>query len=135
MSWNDRIIEEFRTTEGNPGGVFAGVPLLLLHHTGARSGTVRINPLVYATDGERYLVAASKGGADSHPDWYHNLRANSAVILEIGTETFPAKATIYDEGPERDSLYPRLEETFDSFRDYKTKTERVIPVIAFERTG
>lgn len=134
MSWNEQIIEEFRTRRGRPGGVFEGVPILLLHNTGARTGAARINPLVYAKDGATFVVAASKGGAASHPDWYHNVMAHPDVVLEVGTERFPARATIHDEGPERDRLYPLLESTFHVFTEYKTKTDRVIPVIALDRT-
>ena len=77
--FNARIIEEFRANEGVVGGMFEGVPLLLLHHTGAKSGKTRINPLAYQSDGGRYVVFASKGGAPTNPDWYHNLRANPNV--------------------------------------------------------
>lgn len=134
MSWNDTIIEEFRSTGGHPKGIFAGIPILLLHNTGARSGSARINPLVHAVSDGKYIVAASKGGADSHPDWYYNLRANPGVTVEVGSDKFSAKATILDSGPERDALYPLLEATFGSFSEYQTKTDRVIPVIVLERT-
>ena len=74
--------------------MFAGAPLLLLTTTGARSGQPRVAPLAYTTDNGRLVVIASKGGAPTHPDWFHNLRANPEVTVEVGTETFPARATI-----------------------------------------
>src|SRR5579864_6161254 len=71
MSWNARIIEEFRRNHGKVGGHFEGAPLLLLDHVGARTGKKRVNPVMYLKDGERYVVFASNGGADTNPDWYY----------------------------------------------------------------
>lgn len=68
--WNVQTIAEFRRNHGKVGGAFEGAPLLLLHHTGARTGKPRVNPMMYLGDGDRYVVFASKGGADSNPDWY-----------------------------------------------------------------
>ena len=84
--FNAKVIEEFRSNEGRVGGPFEGLPLLLLHHTGARSGTERVNPLAYARDEDRYVVFASKAGAPTNPDWYHNLLANPSTRIEVGTE-------------------------------------------------
>ena len=77
--FNAKIIEEFHANEGRVGGMFEGKPLLLLHHTGAKSGKSRINPLAYQSDGGRYVIFASKAGAPSNPDWYHNLKAQPNV--------------------------------------------------------
>jgi deazaflavin-dependent oxidoreductase (nitroreductase family) len=127
--WNRQVIEEFRSKQGQVGGVFENVTLLLLHTTGAKSGLERVNPLVCMPDGERLIVCASKGGAPSHPDWYYNLVANPDVVVEYGTETFKARATVVEE-PERTELYGRMAARFDGFREYQRKTSRVIPVIA-----
>ena len=89
---NEKIIEEFRANEGKVGGHLANATLLLLHTTGAKSGIPRINPLVVIPDGDRIAVIASKGGAPTHPDWYHNLVANPEVSVELGTEQFKAHA-------------------------------------------
>ena len=130
--WNANIIEEFRTNEGRVGGMFEGMPLLLLHSTGRRSGTERVNPLAYLVDGERWAVFGSKGGHLAHPHWIHNLEANPNVTVEIGAETFAARARVI-EGPERDRLYWAHAELHPSFHDYVKLTDRVIPVIALER--
>ena len=90
--WNKQIIDEFRANEGRVGGPFAGAPLLLLHHTGAKSGTIRVNPLMYLADDDRLLVFGSKGGAPTHPDWVYNLRANPAATVEVGTDKFAVEA-------------------------------------------
>jgi deazaflavin-dependent oxidoreductase (nitroreductase family) len=85
--FNAQIIEEFRANEGRVGGMFDGMPLLLLHHTGAKSGKSRINPLVYQSDKGRYVIFASKGGAPTNPDWYYNLKAQPDVTIELGADT------------------------------------------------
>jgi deazaflavin-dependent oxidoreductase (nitroreductase family) len=72
--WNASIIAEFRRNHGKVGGYFEGAPLLLLHHTAARSVKARLNPIMYLKNGDRYLVFASKGGADTNPDWYYNIK-------------------------------------------------------------
>src|SRR5258705_11936664 len=87
--WNKAIIEEFRANKGKVGGPFQGANLLLLHTKGAKSGLERVNPMMYYRDGDRYVVIASKGGADTHPDWYYNLLANPELSVEVGTEQFP----------------------------------------------
>lgn len=129
---NEQIIEEFRNNAGKVGGFFAGKPMLLLHHVGARSGAERINPLVYAPDGANYVIAASKGGADSHPDWFHNIRANPEVSIEVGDATLNATARIVPEGEHRTALYLKLENVLSNFTEYKNKTDRLIPVIVLE---
>jgi deazaflavin-dependent oxidoreductase (nitroreductase family) len=130
--FNQQIIDEFRANGGHVGGGFADAGLLLLHTTGAKSGEERVNPLAYQADGDRYVVFASKGGAPTNPDWYHNLRANPRVKVEAGTETFYAVARVA-EGEERDRLFARQKELMPAFADYEQRTERVIPVIVLER--
>ena len=82
--FNARIIDEFRANGGEVGEPFANTPLLLLHHAGAKSGIERVNPLAYLRDGNRYVIFASKAGAPTNPDWYHNLRAHPEVRIEVG---------------------------------------------------
>jgi len=126
--FNARIIEEFRANEGVVGGMFEGVPLLLLHHTGAKSGQARINPLAYQSDGDRYVVFASKGGAPTNPDWYHNLRANPRVNIEVGTDTIAVVAS-EAAGEERERLFRTQVENVPQFGEYEKQAGRVIPVI------
>jgi deazaflavin-dependent oxidoreductase (nitroreductase family) len=126
--FNKEIIQEFRANDGKVGGMFEGMSLLLVHTTGAKSGQLRINPTAYIKDGENLIIAASKGGADSHPDWYHNLVSNPRVIVEVGSETISALAEVPSE-PERSNYYEKLASKYPMFNEYKTKTKRVIPVI------
>ena len=126
--FNKKIIQEFRANDGKVGGMFEGMSLLLVHTTGAKSGQLRINPTAYIKDEENLIIAASKGGADSHPDWYHNLVSNPQVIVEVGSETISALAEVPSE-PERSDLYGKLASKYPMFNEYKTKTKRVIPII------
>jgi deazaflavin-dependent oxidoreductase (nitroreductase family) len=133
-NWNQKIIDEFRANEGKVGGMFAGAPLLLLTTTGAKTGRRLTSPLMYNTDGDRLLVFASKGGAPSNPAWYHNLQANPDVTVEVGTDTFEARAVVVT-GEERDRLYSHHAGQFPQFAEYQANTDRTIPVIALERVG
>ena len=130
--WNKQIIEEFRANDGRVGGHFANTQLLLLHTTGAKSGKERVNPVVTFEDNGRLVIVASKGGAPTHPDWYHNLVANPEVEVEYGTERFKARATVTGE-PERTELYGRMTRELASFAQYERNTDRVIPVITLSR--
>ena len=129
--WNRKIIEEFRTNAGKVGGPFEGVPILLLHHRGAKSGTQRVSPLAYRRDGDNLVVFASKGGAPTNPDWYHNLRANPDVDIEVGTDELKARARVA-EGDERERLWAAQKQDVSAFASYEEKTERQIPVVVLE---
>jgi len=131
--WNEKIIKEFRENGGKVGGHFENSTLVLLHTTGARSGQRRVNPLMCLPDGDRYVVVASKAGAPTNPDWYHNILADPNVTVEFGPETFEATARIAEE-PERTELYARMEALSDAFSEYKKISGRVIPVVVLERT-
>jgi deazaflavin-dependent oxidoreductase (nitroreductase family) len=132
--WNATIIEEFRANEGRVGGHFEGMPLLLLHHKGAKTGTERVNPLAYQGLGEgRWAVFGTKGGAPTNPDWVHNLTANPKAKAEIGTEKVDVTARIA-EGEERKRIWDEQKERYAGFRDYEEKTDREIPVVILERS-
>ncbi len=126
--FNARIIEQFRANGGRVGEPFENTPLLLLHHTGARTGTARVNPVAYLPDGNRYVIFASKAGAPTNPDWYHNLLAHPDVTIEVGTDTLKATAQVVT-GEERDRLFAAMAERSPSFAEYQRKTDRIIPVI------
>jgi deazaflavin-dependent oxidoreductase (nitroreductase family) len=131
-AFNRQVIEEFRANGGKVGGMFAGAPMLLLTTTGAKSGQARVSPMVYTTDNDRMVIIASKGGAPSHPDWFHNLRANPEVTVEVGTETFPARATV-PEGAERQGLFDQMAAQMPNFAEYQRNTTRQLPVVVLER--
>lgn len=126
--WNQQIIEEFRANAGQVGGQFAGAPVLLLHTTGAKSGRERVNPMMYLELDGRLFVIASKAGADTHPDWYHNLVAHPDVTVEIGDRTISARAVPLEES-ERATTYAEQATRYPGFAEYQEKTDRVIPVV------
>ena len=130
--WNKAIIAEFRANGGQLGGRFAGMPLLLLHTTGAKSQQPRVNPVAYTMDGDRFVVLASKGGAPTNPDWYYNLVAQPLVTVEVGTEQFQGRATVVEE-PERTRLYNQMSAQRPNFAEYQRNTTRLIPVIVLTR--
>ncbi|MFC9251982.1 nitroreductase family deazaflavin-dependent oxidoreductase [Amycolatopsis thailandensis] len=129
---NRNVIAEFRETGGKAGGMFEGMPLVLVHHTGAKSGKERIAPLVPLLEGDRIYIFASKGGADDNPAWFHNLVAHPDTEVELGTETFPVRARVLT-GSEREDVYARQSAVMPQFAEYQSKTSRVIPVFELER--
>lgn len=131
--WNTRIIEEFRSNQGKVGGQFEGAPLLLLHTTGAKSGKERVNPMMYqALAGDSLAVFASKAGAPDNPDWFHNVKANPQVEVEVGSrrERFTARIA---EGDERDQIWTRQKAAYSGFAEYEQKTDREIPVVVLDK--
>jgi deazaflavin-dependent oxidoreductase (nitroreductase family) len=131
--WNRQVIEEFRANQGEVGGPIAGMPLLLLHHVGAKTGQERVNPLAYQRLDDGVAVFASKGGAPTNPDWYHNLRANPAASIEIGSDSYPVVARVAT-GEERERIWEAQKASFPNFAEYeKTSAGREIPVVILER--
>ena len=133
--FNQALIDQIRNNNGDvTEGYFAGRQVLILTTTGAKSGETRESPLVYSRDGGDLVIVASKGGAPTHPAWYHNLVANPRVKVEANGETFDADAVVVDTD-ERRRLYDQHADLHASFRDYEAKTSRVIPVIRLKRRG
>jgi len=126
--WNKRVIEEFRSNGGKVGGQFEGAPLLLLHSTGAKSGEERVNPIMYQSVGSDMAVFASKAGAPTNPDWYHNLLANPQATVEVGTDTVQVTARVASDD-ERDRIWTRQKTEYPGFADYEKATSRQIPVV------
>ena len=129
--WNTAIIEQFRA-QGGKGVAQFGDALLLLHHTGARTGTVRVNPLAYYDDGDRLVIVASKAGAPQNPDWFFNVRANPDTTIEIGSETVEVRAAEIT-GDDYEQTWARVVAAMPGFADYQTKTARRIPLVALHR--
>jgi deazaflavin-dependent oxidoreductase (nitroreductase family) len=130
--FNDALIEEFRTNGGQVTGMFGGAPLVLITTIGAKSGKQRTTPIVYTTDGDNVVIIASKGGAPTSPDWFHNLVANPDVTVELANETFEGRARVAEE-PERERLYRAQASLMPNFAEYEKATTRKIPVVVLER--
>ena len=130
--WNCKIIEEFRANDGKVGGDFAGFPLLLLHHVGAKSGVERVNPVAYQRVGDGWAVFASKAGAPTNPDWFHNLVAHPDVSIEVGSESHSVTARVAS-GEERERIWAAQKEAFPNFAQYEEQAgARQIPVVVLE---
>jgi deazaflavin-dependent oxidoreductase (nitroreductase family) len=131
-AFNKSIVDEFRANGGKVGGPFEGATLLLLTTTGAKSGQPRLAPLAYLTIDGKVIIIGSKAGADTNPDWVHNLRANPKAHVEIGAESFDVVARELPR-EERDDLYPKVVELAPGFGEYQSKTSRVIPLFELQR--
>jgi deazaflavin-dependent oxidoreductase (nitroreductase family) len=129
--FNSTVIDEFRSNGGNVSGVFEGMPMVLITHTGAKTGVQRTTPLVHSLDAGKVVVIASMGGAPTSPAWYHNMVANPEVTVEVGTNTYQARA-VEAKGGERDRLFAQQAEQMPQFAEYAQKTDRVIPVLVLE---
>ncbi|HEY8762129.1 MAG TPA: nitroreductase family deazaflavin-dependent oxidoreductase [Candidatus Dormibacteraeota bacterium] len=131
-NFNQNLIADLRANAGTAtSGPFVGRPVLIMTNTGAKSGEVRETPVVYTRDGDNYVIIASKGGAPTNPDWYHNLVAYPEVKLEVLGETIPARARVA-EGEEHDRLYDAQAQMMPAFADYQKRTTRKIPVFILE---
>ncbi len=129
---NERVIKEFRENKGKVGGVFEGMPVLLMTMTGAKSGRTLIRPVCYTRDGDSIVIIASYGGNRHNPPWYHNLVAHPVITVEVGAEKFRAKATVAT-GQGRQRLFEQMAKQMPFFADYQKKTARQIPVLTLNR--
>ena len=130
--FNRQIVEEFRANGGKVGGPFEGGTLLLLHTTGAKSGTARLSPLAYLTVDDKMLIVGSYAGAPKNPAWVHNLRATPKAYIEVGTEAYDVDVRELPDD-ERDAAYAKITELAPVFADYQAKTTRDIPLFELTR--
>jgi deazaflavin-dependent oxidoreductase (nitroreductase family) len=129
---NHSVVSEYRATGGQLVTAFAGAPILLLNHRGARSGRDYTTPLAYSRCGDDYVVIASMGGSSSNPHWFHNVVAHPDVTIQVGAEEVPVRARVA-EGEERDRLYRAQAAQISNFDEYQARTSRRIPVIVLAR--
>jgi len=130
--FNDSVIADFRARGGRMTGQFSGAPLLLLTTTGAKTGRSHTTPVAYTRDGDRLIVYASFAGSPKNPAWYHNLVANPAATVELGSETFEVRAEVTT-GEERDRLFAEQAARVPQFAGYQRRTSRPIPIVALTR--
>ena len=130
--FNKSIVDEFRANDGKVGGQFAGANLLLLTTTGAKSGQPRLAPSAYFTIDGKLIIIGSKAGADTNPDWVHNLRANPAAHIEVGSDAYDVTSRELSKA-ERDGLFDKIVAAAPGFGEYQSKTSRVIPLFELQR--
>jgi len=122
----------YRATRGRFGHRMPGTPpMLLLEHTGARSGVTRTTPLGYIADGENLVIVASKGGHPRNPSWFHNLRAHPDVTVQVGARRAAVRARVAD-SHERARLWPAVLEAYAGYEGYQRRTSREIPLVILE---
>jgi len=130
--FGDEHVRVYRETAGERGYHWRGTTILLLSTTGRKSGEPRTTPLIHRTDGERWIVVASKGGAPQNPSWFENLKANPNATIEVLGEEIPVHATTA-EGEERSRLWSLMTEVWPAYEDYQARTPRQIPVVVLSR--
>jgi deazaflavin-dependent oxidoreductase (nitroreductase family) len=126
-------VERYRATDGAEGHDWQGTQTLLLTTTGRKSGEPRTTPLIYAPDGDSFVVVASKGGSDEPPAWYLNLSENPEVEVQVKGDRFKARARTASP-EEKDRLWKKMVAEWPSYDDYQEKTDREIPVVVLERS-
>lgn len=131
-AFNKNIVDEFRANNGKVGGQFVGANLLLLTSTGAKSGQQRLAPLAYFTIDGKMIIIGSKAGADTNPDWVHNLRANPAASIEVGADTYDVTTRELPTA-ERDEIFDKVVAAAPGFGEYQSNTSRVIPLFELVR--
>lgn len=124
-------VRVYRETGGQQGYHWRGTEILLLNTTGHKSGQERTMPLIHRTDGERYVIVASKGGAPDHPTWFENLRADPNVTVQVHDQVVPVRASVA-EGEERARLWSLMTEVWPDYDSYQQKTDREIPVVVLQ---
>jgi deazaflavin-dependent oxidoreductase (nitroreductase family) len=130
--FGDEHVRVYRETDGERGYHWRGTTILLLTTTGRRSGEPRTTPLIHRTDGDRWVVVASKGGAPENPSWFENLKADPEVTIRIPREEVPVTAAVAA-GEERARLWSLMAEVWPAYDDYQARTERQIPVVVLSR--
>ncbi len=131
--FNDNVIAEFRANDGLVGGDLTATPIILIHHIGARTRAERVTPLEYSSRADgRLVIAASNGGSPTHPTWYHNLKAHPTIKVELGTETFTARAEEVT-GAAHAELWPKLIAASPTLEKFQAQTTRRIPLFTLTR--
>jgi deazaflavin-dependent oxidoreductase (nitroreductase family) len=132
QGWVAEHVRRYIATNGEDGHLWRGAPTLILTTLGRRSGKPRRLALIYGMDGDRYIVVASKGGADQHPDWYLNILEHPEVQVQVKADRFRATARTATPA-EHDALWPRMADIWPDYNTYQTKTQRQIPLVILER--
>jgi deazaflavin-dependent oxidoreductase (nitroreductase family) len=131
-NWREQHMKEYLETNGEKGHIWQGVPTLLLTTKGRKSGKPYTTPLIYGKDGDNFLIVASRGGADHHPQWYLNLVAESEIEVQVLADKFRARARAA-EGEEKARLWKTMTAVWPDYDAYQAKTSRDIPLVVLER--
>jgi deazaflavin-dependent oxidoreductase (nitroreductase family) len=130
--FGEEHVRVYRETGGQVGYHWRGTTILLLTTKGRRSGEQRTTPLIHRTDGEDWVIVASKGGAPEHPGWFQNLQAEPNAAIQVRDEEIPVRASVAD-GEERERLWSAMVEVWPAYEEYRERTSREIPVVVLRR--
>lgn len=130
--WRKEHVRRYQASNGEDGHIWNGVPTLLLTTTGRKSGQQFTAPLIYGRDGDRYLIVGSRGGADTHPQWYLNILANPDIEVQVAADKFKAKARAAT-SEEKPALWQTMVGVWATYEEYRQRTSREIPVVIIER--
>ena len=130
--WVADHTRRYVTSGGEDGADWQGAPCLVLTTRGRRSGRLRRNTLIYGHDGEDYVVVASKGGADAHPQWFGNLVKSPIVTVQVGADVFTAQAATVTPD-EKARLWPAMTAVWPAYDEYQARTDRDIPIVLLKR--
>lgn len=130
--WVADQVDLYERSGGTEGTTLNGLPVIIVTHRGRKTGAIRKTPLMKVADGDSYVLVASRGGAPTHPLWYHNLKADPEVEIRDETETYSMRVREVEPGPERERLWDISVEAFSPYQDYQEKTDRLIPVFLAE---
>ena len=130
--WVADQVELYEGSGGTEGTTLRELPVIIVTNTGWKTGATRKTPLMKVTDGNRYILIASQGGAPKHPLWYHNLKADSKVEIRDGVNVYSMVAKEINDTNERSRLWKLAVEAFPPYQEYQNKTERTIPVFLAE---
>ena len=132
--WVADQVDLYERSGGTEGTTLNGLPVIIVTHRGRKTGAVRKTPLMRVVDGDNYVLVASRGGAPTHPVWYHNLKADPDVEVRDATETYSMRVREVEPGAERERLWETAVAAFSPYQDYQEKTDRLIPVFLAEPT-
>lgn len=134
MLFGQEHVERYRATDGAEGHEWQGTQTLLLSTTGRKSGEQRTTPLIYGTDGDSYVIVASKGGSDEPPAWYLNLSENPGVEVQVKADRFKAHARTASP-EEKPGLWKTMVGEWPAYDEYQQRTDREIPVVVLDRVA
>ena len=132
--WVAKQVELYESSGGTDGTTLGDRPVIIVTNRGHKTGAIRKTPLMRVADGNSYVLVASRGGAPTHPLWYHNLKADPNVEIRDGVEVYSMRVREVEDSAEKQRLWDIAVEAFSPYQEYQEKTDRAIPVFIAEPT-
>ena len=134
--WVRDQVELYERSGGTEGTTLrdTGLPVIIVTHTGNKTGAIRKTPLMRVRDGNSYVLVGSQGGAPTDPAWVHNLRANPDVEIRDEAVVRPMRVREVEDEAERSRLWQLAIAAYPPYAEYQERTARRIPVFVAERS-